>query len=92
MPFTRVHEFEPEEESDDDEECTGLKVNSHWFKGFDDDEEGGEGLEECFNEMADMLNAFGTTQTNATGNASLGTSTGDGIAAAVRDGNSAIAP
>jgi len=36
--FTGVHEFKPEEESGDDEEYTGLEVNSHWFKGFDDDE------------------------------------------------------
>jgi len=68
--FTGVHEFESGEESDDDEEHTGLEVNSHWFKGFDDDEEEGEGLEECFNELNDMINAFGTTQTNATSNAS----------------------
>jgi len=67
--FTGVHEFEPEEESGDDEEHTGLEVNSHWFKGFDDDEEGGEGSEECFNEIADVLNAFGATQPNATSNA-----------------------
>jgi len=44
--FTGVHKFEPKEESDDNEEHTGLEVNSHWFKGFDDDEEGGEGSEE----------------------------------------------
>jgi len=90
--FTRVHEFEPEEESDDDEEYTGLEVNSHWFKGFDDDEEGGEGSEEYFNEIADVLNAFGATQPNATSNASQGTSTGDANATVVRNSNNASVP
>jgi len=56
----------------------GLEVNSHWFKGFDDDEEEGEGSEEYFNELTDMLNAFGATQTNANSNASRRTNTGDG--------------
>jgi len=73
--FTGVHEFESEEESDDDEEYTGLEVNSHWFKGFDNDKEEGEGSEEYFNELNDMISAFGTTQTNATSNDSQGTST-----------------
>jgi len=82
--FTGVHEFEPEEESNDDEEHTGLEVNSHWFKGFDDDEEEGEGSEEYFNELTDMLNAFGTTQTNATSNASRRTNTGDGNATTIQ--------
>jgi len=68
--FTGIHEFESEEEFDNDEEYTGLEVNSHWFKGFDDDEEEGEGSEEYFNELTDMINALGgTTQTNATSNA-----------------------
>jgi len=93
--FTGVHEFEPKEESDDDEEYTGLEVNSHLFKGFDDDEEGGEGSEECFNEIADVLNAFGMTQTNATSNATnnapLGTSPGDVNATAARNRSNTIA-
>ena len=89
--FTVVHKLEPEEESDDDEERTGLKVNSHWFKGFDDDEEE-EGSEEFFDEITDVLDAFGTTHANATSNASLGRSTSDRNATAVRNGNNAIAP
>jgi len=72
--FTGVHELEPEQESDDDGECTGLEVNSHWFKGFGDDEEEG-GSEEFFDEIADVLGAFGTTHANVTSNTSLGTST-----------------
>jgi len=43
-------------------------------------------------EIADMLNTFGTTQTNATSNASLGTSTDDGSATAICDSNNAIVP
>jgi len=89
--FTGVHEFEPEDESGDNEEYTGLEVNSHWFKGFDDDEEGGEGSEEYFNEIADVLNAFGATQPNATSNATSnalqGTSTGAANATVARNSN-----
>jgi len=59
--FTGVHEFESEEESDVDEEYTGLEVNSHWFKGFDGDKQEGEGSEEHFNELTDMISAFGGT-------------------------------
>jgi len=94
--FTGVHEFEPEGESDNNEEYTGLEVNSHWFKGFDEDEEGGEGSEEYFNEINDVLNAFGATQPNATSNATSnalqGTSTGGTNVTTVRNSNNAYVP
>jgi len=84
--FTGVHEFESEEESDEDEEHTGLEVNSHWFKGFDGDEQEGEGSEEYLNELADMISAFGgTTQTNATSNASRTINAGNRNATTVHD-------
>jgi len=88
--FTGVHELEPEEESDDDEEHTGLEVNSHWFMGFDDDEEK-EGQEEFFDEITDVLDAFGATHANASSNASQGTGASNRNAAAVHNGNNTIA-
>jgi len=89
--FTGVHKLEPKEESDDDGEYTGLKVNSHWFKGFGDDEEE-EGSEEFFDEITDVLDAFGATHANATSNALLRTSTSDRNAIALRNRNNTIAP
>jgi len=91
--FTGVHKLEPEEESDNDEEHTGLEVtsNSHWFKEFGDDEEE-EGSEEFFDEITDVFNAFSATHANATGNALQGTGTTDRKAAAVCNRDNVIAP
>jgi len=50
-----VHKFDPNEESDEEEEYAGLEVNSHWFKGFVDDEE----EEELDDKLNDLLDTFG---------------------------------
>jgi len=87
--FTGVHEFEPGEESDKCEECNGLKVNSHWFKGFADDKE--EEEQEDF-EIAGVLDVFERHNTNARSNASTTSTASDRNAIAVRDRNNVIAP
>jgi len=87
--FTGVHEIEPDEESSDEEEYTGLEVNSHWYEGIDEEEEG----EEIYLENAsDLLDAFGVSDSNTTSNAVPRTNTQGGNATVVQSARNSIAP
>jgi len=80
---TGVHEVDPNEESDEDEEHTRLEVNSHWFKGFVDDKEEEE-AETLVDGLDDVLDRFGTTHSSTNSIALQGTNAGSSNATSPR--------